>query len=505
MEIDHPIDDPSLPSYRHPTLRAIWEDLQRAFDAYVCLRGEGVKGKYLPPETEEPQDAYAARLERAVFADFYRDSIHAFAGVLSNFNLKNPPATLETTLSNVDRKGNSFKAWWIEADSLMLRDGGTGIQVEMPPNDSRNNAEVIANGILPYLVRRERSKITNWRFSKEDGELEWVTFLEVEPENKGTYGVEMKPRYRIVGRGFQQVLVLERNESTGKFTAVPEGPEVPILMANKQPMPRVPVVWYPADEADFGEGEQPLRQVVEHSISHFRKSSDLEEKTHKCAMPVPVVTGATPGDPSRPAQKVAIGPNSIIYLEQGGTFTFAEPSGSSLKEQREQIADTERLIAKQTLGFLYGDPGGAKTATQAGMEGAQTESGITRTAERKASAAQEVMAIWCLFTGEELDPEAGLTMSASIFERPMEAADVAQLQSLAGGVELISQRSAVEELIRRGKNQAVSSVEEELERLAAEVPPPAEDVGTNDLGGLPPVEPMEVPEEDTPDDDELET
>jgi hypothetical protein len=115
------------------------------------------------------------------------------------------------------------------------------------------------------------------------------------------------------------------------------------------------------------------------------------------------------------------------------------------------------------------------------------------------------MAIWCDFTGEPLDPEAGLAMNHSIFERPMEAADVAQLQALAGGVELISQRSGVEMLIRAGKNQAVSSVDEELERLAAEVPPPAEDVGTNDLGALPPASPMEMPEDDTPDDDELET
>ncbi len=489
-DLDHPVDDPSLPSYQHPALRDLAEDLRRAYDAFQCLRG--VKASYLPQEPAEPDDAYKARLDRAVFTDFFRSSIHAFAGVLSKFSLANPPATMEAASSSIDGEGNSLKAWWMEVDAAMLRDGGVALQVEMPPNESGNAGVEVATGVRPYLVNRRRSKMLNWR-TTGDGKLEWVIFLEMEEEPDGDFGVKTVPRYRMVGRGFQRIYLIERNASND-LVATRVGEDVPILGANRQPLPVVPVVWYPSDEADFGGGELPLRQVVEHCLSHFRESSDLREKTHKCAMPVPVRIGAVPPAPGQNRRDAVIGPNTIIDLEPGGSFAFAEPSATSLAEQRAQIAETEKLIARQTLGFLYGDSGGTKTATQAGMEGAQTESAITRIAERKSSVMQSLMALWVLFTGETLDPDAGLAMSASIYERPMEAADVDQLQKLAGGVELISQRSAIEELQRAGRLKVTTSVEEELERLAEEVPEPAEEVGLNDLGGLPPEEGEELEE-----------
>jgi hypothetical protein len=486
VQLDHPIDDPSLPSYRHPALRELQEDLERAYDAFHCLRDS--KAKYLPQEPEEPPEAYKARLNRAVFTDFFRDSIHAFAGVLSKFALKDPPDSLEAAAANIDLEGNSLTAWFQQADTLMLRDGAALLCVDMPPGQPGSAAEELAMGRRPYFLLRSRSKALNWRVTVANGveSLERVTFLETVEVEDGEFGVKIEPRYRVVGRGAWALFKIERNASNDLEAILIDQGEY--IGANGQPLPVVPVVWYASDQAGFGHGELPLRQVVEHCIEHFQRRSDLREKDHKVNMPVPVAIGRTPPAPGQRQKPLVIGPNSVVDLDQGGSFTFAEPSAASLSFSQAQITEVEKLIARQTLGFLYGDNQGAKTATQAGMEGAQTESAITRIAERKASAMQQLMAIWCLFTGEQLDDEAGLSMSSSIYERPMEAADVSQLQQLAGGVELISQRSAIEELQRAGRLKVTTSVEEELERLAAERPEPAEDVGLNDLGGLPPIE-----------------
>ena len=147
----------------------------------------------------------------------------------------------------------------------------------------------------------------------------------------------------------------------------------------------------------------------------------------------------------------------------------------------------EQLIARQTLGFLYGDPGAVKTATQAGMEGAQTENAVARIAERKRSVMQSIMQLWVLFTGEQLNPDAGIVMADSIYEKPLEAPDITLLQQLTGGESLISKRSAIEELQRAGRLSATTSVDDELERLKTETAERADDVDLNDLGGLPPV------------------
>lgn len=470
MKIDHPTDDVTLPSYHHPTLRAVEPQLQKAYHVWTGLTGKEindrlVKETYLPQEPREPPDAYKARLRRSVFCYFFREAISGLAGVLNSFTLASPPRTMEAKLSNIDSKGNSLKTWLLDANSLMFRDGALCIQVEMPINDAQNNRDAMRDGIAPYLVTRERSKVINWRFA-EDGQLEWVIFLEAEQKPDGIYGVKIVYQYRVVGRGYQQVLQLKRNE-TGKFTVI-EGPKIPILNSRKQPADRVPVIWYPSKKSDFGEGDLPLQQVIDLSIAHFQKLSDLWEKDHACNVIIPVVAGQVPPVPGQEQRELVIGNNSAIFLETGGSFNLETADPGSMAESRLQIQDIERMIAAQSLNFRYGDPNNTKTATQAGMEGAQTESKLRDTADRMASMMQEVMATWCMFTGETLQPNAGLSMAASIFERPLDAQGIAQLQRLTGDGQLLSSFTAITELSRRGIYPALDRPEDEVARINEE-------------------------------------
>ena len=131
-------------------LREVAGDLQRAYDAFNMMRG--VKERYLPQEPKEPPEAYKARLDRSVFADFFRGSITAFAGVLSKYELVDAPQTLLDAQNNIDRAGNSLAAALIKADTYALRDGAVVIQVDMPQNQSVNRAAEIANGVSPYFL-----------------------------------------------------------------------------------------------------------------------------------------------------------------------------------------------------------------------------------------------------------------------------------------------------------------------------------------------------------------
>jgi hypothetical protein len=242
------------------------------------------------------------------------------------------------------------------------------------------------------------------------------------------------------------------------------------LDARQKPLPICPVVWYPAEKAGFGKGGQPLRQVVEHCIEHFQMRSDLKEKTHKCAMPVPVRKGAPPPMPGQAVTPLVIGPNTAVDVDKDGDFFFREPSATSLAEQREQVKGVEELINQQLLGFLSGDSKITKTATQAQLEGGRTQVSIKSLGERKKSVMQSILAIWCLYTGEELPVGAGLTMDENAFVPPLDAQGAKALMDLTGGEPLISQESAVEELQRGGFNRATSNVEDEMERIRKERP-----------------------------------
>ena len=472
MKSEHPGTDPKLPSFRHPILQEHARDLEKAFDAWYCLRGEETKRKYLPKEPAEPATAYEGRLGRAVFSDFFKAGIEAFAGVLSRSDLIDPPPTFERAVDNVDLEGNSLQAFWLTVDALCLRDGGVPILVEMPDGQPTDGANEAALKRRPYLVNRTRSTCLNWRTTIVDS-VEVVTrctFLEwAEVDDPdGGFGVMYEERYRVIEPGKWTLYKLtKRADGTLALEVVDEGQ---YLDAKQQPLTVCPVVWYPAEKAGFGKGGPPLRQVVEHCIEHFQMRSDLKEKTHKCAMPVPVRKGAPPPMPGQAVTPLVIGPNTAIDVDKDGDFFFREPSATSLAEQRAQVKEVEDLINQQLLGFLSGDSKQTKTATQAQLEGGRTQVSIKAMGERKRSVMQSILAIWCLYTGEELAVGAGLTMDENAYDAPLDAQSAAQLQALAGGVELISQQSAVEELQRGGFNRATSSVEDEMARIRAERP-----------------------------------
>jgi hypothetical protein len=480
----HPNNDASLPSFWHPTRKDLDDDLKRSLDAWNYLRGK--KEQYLPKETGEPEPAYRARLNRAVYSAFFRDGIETFAGILSRFELRDAPSTLQDLEGNIDNEGNDLTTFMMGADSMLLRDGGVCLGVEMPPNPAANRAQELGANIRPYFVARSRGLLLNWRTTYVAGVemLQRATFLEMVELPDGDYGTKLEPRYRVIEPGRWTVYKIEQQGKGQEYVATVDVDEDgnerqgEYLQPNGQPLPVAPLVWYSADGDQWGEGGMPMRQVLEHDLEHFRTRSDLAEKTHKVAMPVPVRTGMPVPAPGMAPEPLTIGPNSVVDVPEGGGFMFAEPAASSLAEQRSQIEAIELLIKAKTANFAYGD-GGNKTATQSALEAAHAQAGVSKLAARKDSALQQLMAIWALFTGEQLDLNAGINVSSTIYDRPL---DPQSRQVLISEVDagLLSRQSAVEILQRGGANPITQSPEDEMERLRGDERRMAAMVGVND-------------------------
>jgi hypothetical protein len=473
--------DPSLPSYVHPVLEELMDDLQAAYDFWTGLKG--VKEKHLPREVGEPAQAYKGRLMRAEWTDFYRTAIEGFAGVLSRFELRNPPASMEKVQDNIDLLGNSVQSFLLTVDQWVLRDGGAPILVEMEAELPENNAE--KRDRRPYLVTHPRRFMLNWRPGMNGSKpvVQKCTFLEyrVKEESRsagtgvgprkatgqnpdpealalasGGFGDEMEEVYRVCGPGWWVVMRISTDKKSA--TVIDRGL---FLDHTKKPLTYVPVVWYPASRADFGEGDLPMDRTGRLNAAHFRKTSDYEEKDHRVNMPVPVEEGGMPPTPGQKDTRNVLGPNTLKRVQLGGKFYFAEPNATSLRETREGIMHLEEQIQQQSISFLYGSSGASKTATQSGLEAASSQASLSAMVEQKDSVFQRIMAIWCDYTGEVLHPDAGLAISNTIYDKPLTSQDVAQLPPLVDGL-LMSRRSAIHELQRAGINRSSNSPEEEL-------------------------------------------
>lgn len=489
QRLDHPTNDPKLPSYVGPALRRVLSDLEVTRDCWNLLRDpDAARGqedallrRYLPKEPREPAEAYRVRLAYSRYPSFFPDAIRSFSGVLSRFQLASPPATLEAAASNIDRQGNSLKAVLTAADQGVMRDGGCYLLVDMPAERPGSLAEERATGRRPYLTLVDRADVLTFRVAMV-GTSQVATQVVVRewaevPMEEGDYGTTIEARYRVIttqaGATTWRVLRLTR-DSSGTYGAVVDVDEQgqpregTYQAAGGRPYPRPPIAWYPSRIAEgFGQGAVPLIGLALDTLDHFRTRADQKELMRKLAMPVPVRTGMPPPPPGQAAPAVVLGANSFLDLPQGSSFEFKSPSSDSLAPRAAEVEHIEGLIREQTLSFMYGSGGGAKTATQADLEGVSSQANIRTMAEAKTNVVQQLLELWCLFTGESLAPDAGIVMDANLHDRPLGPQDTAQLSSLAMN-ELLSQRSLTEILIRGGVNTAATSPEQELERLEAE-------------------------------------
>ena len=468
MEVTHPVNDESLVSYHRPELLALLPGLELALDCWNLLDTNGrgsEKSKYLHKEVGEPATAYKERLHRSTYTPIFRDSIRAYAGLLSRFQLAGVPPSMEASEQNIDMQGSSVQSFWSSCDELAIRDGGVFIMVDMPPSDGETNyLDELRNGRTPYVMQIERRDVINWSVEYIRGRefIRHVTVRQLRSRPAPTgYGAIIEPVYLVMKPGSVETFRLEKRD--GRWIQFSEG----VIQTT---LPVVPVRWYGASSPRFAQGDLPMNGLAELSIQHYQMRSDLQELLHKCAMPVPVRKGAPIGTNGRPAPLV-IGPNTAVDLQDNGDFQFAEPTGRSLERHQAEITHVEALMDRSGLNFLYG--ANIKTATEASLRASQISSQVSSLIRNKTSSFVGVMRLWAAYAGElaTLTSESGIALNDSLINRPIDPSGIAQMVNLYNAG-ILSKRTVLDELQRGGILDPDMKIEVELERIRNEQPQP---------------------------------
>lgn len=467
MALQAPTNNPQLVSYWRPELSALRPTLARASDCWALLpRDEdqierSVRARYLPQEIGEPRDAYAGRIGRSSYPATYRDAIRSFAGLLSRFQLINPPKSFEAAENDIDMRGSSLRRFLSDVDQLVLRDGAAAVMVEMPPQDPSvtSRIEEIRSGRRPYLVLLKREQVINWRSHLEAGRevLDLVVLRLEEEMPDGDYGSKTEEVFMVMVPGAWRKVALKGGRN-GSYVEE-------VLEEGTTSLDEIPLAWIGSTCNRIGDSDVIMDSLAQLSIEHMQLRSDLAELIHKCALPA----GVRVGDsllPDGSPKPLTIGPNSVLDLPEGGSFSWAEIGGGSLQRHQEEVLHVEKLMKEASLSFLWGDSGN-RTATEAALASTQVSSQVRALIEGKMSAFRQILFFWASYSGEKLNAEAGISLSDSLIARPMEAVDVAQLVSLNTN-QLISHQTTLEELQRGGVLDPDLSIDEELERIAEE-------------------------------------
>lgn len=472
MDITHPTNDPALVSYHRPELMSLLSGLELALDCWSLLstasRGSE-KGKYLPKEPGEPTSAYKSRLHRSTYTPIFRDSVRAYAGLLSRFQLIDPPPSLLQSQHDVDLRGSSIHGFSSRCDELAIRDAGVYVVVDMPPASGTNNfVDELAEGRRPYCMIVERKDVINWSLRYVNGRevVERVTVRQLRAtSNSDGYGSTLEPVYLVMRPGSVEVFRVEKSQSGWRNE--PLGPPI------QTSLDYIPIRWYGLSTSSFAQGELAMNGLAEMSIQHFQMRSDLQELLHKCAMPVPVRKGAPVGSDGRSAPMI-IGSNSGMDLPENGEFLFAEPTGRSIERHQAEIAHLEALMDRSGLNFLYG--ANVKTATEASLRASQISSQVNSLIRNKVATMAWLFRVWAEYAGEtdKLTSESGIQVNDSLINRPIDPSGIAQMINLHKA-KLSSRRVVLEELQRGGVLDPDMNIDDELRRIAEEgreEPPP---------------------------------
>jgi hypothetical protein len=403
--------DPNLISYHHETLQGIMPQLDFVSDMWIGKRAwfddnrfvvmgnqvqwgrteEQKSFKYLPrAAAEEPLD-HVERLQLSRFDRYFRNAIEKdFASLLSRFSVDDAHPSIDESLPNFDRQGNSIYTFAHDWIAYALRDGMAGVLVDYPRVEPGTRRDQIAGlGLRPYPVLYKRENIINWDyFYAPSGEIILTELVLVDYVRvaEGTYGSTVETRYkRLWLEDGRQWCEIKRVETDGKGGQPQEVTVEPPFMTGAESITFVPL----ALSINPFEAEIPLEDIANLNLSHYRKQTDMDVFLHLCSGPTLNVNDLNPAATSRDAPVVKVGPRAVLRNVEA-KWIGVDPS--SLESLRLDVAAVEEKIKALTLAFFSGNA--SPTATQVLIESTQTQANILGMAEFIESAFQTLFTFW---------------------------------------------------------------------------------------------------------------
>ena len=223
------------------------------------------------------------------------------------------------------------------------------------------------------------------------------------------------------------------------------------------------------DDHGFMVSEPPLWALAETNLAHWQSYSDQRNALRFARMAILHQTGVSPEEVKKPLK---IGPTATVRTTNpSATLAFVEHSGQSMK-----IGADDLQTLKQDMDDLAGQPlmirpSGSLTATEKAIDEGKAAATILawiRALETGLEQAYKLAAEWIGATIPDtfrvnIYSDFALTFKSS------EDTTVLTAMRTSGN---LSQRTYLEEIQRRGVLSDKVDIDEELDRIANEAPPP---------------------------------
>lgn len=343
-----------------------WRDGRVAYDGEEAVKAEGIR--YLPPAQSMVLDGmsspselgsinYEGYLSRAVFHDFFRESVETHIGLLhSKEAVIELPDALLPLLQSATGDGASLLHLYRQVHEEQLVTGRLGLMLDV----ATNSAEP-----LPYIALYKAEHIINWdadEFDQGQHKLKMVVLDESGPQRVGTYDWKDQERYRILSLGTPDEQAVEPGagtaqeevEKSAKYqVAVTEGMdpgEWVMPMLRGQTLEQIPFVFINSKDLTATPDRPPLQGLTRLCFTIYRAEADYRQSLHMQGQDTLVIIGGTRGGiDAQNGDAIRVGAGAHIQTDVNGDAKFIGVSSQGLPEQRMAL-ENDRQQARTRSG-----------------------------------------------------------------------------------------------------------------------------------------------------------
>jgi hypothetical protein len=375
--------DPSRVDYRRPESAAILPDLDLMADLLAGTRRMHERANmYIRRWSAELPEVYAIRSTCETLYGGFARVLDASTGMM----FAKPPVlsfandavadVVTPHWQNIDAAGTAGHVWARRFASWALRDGLALILVDHPAvSGTLTLADESRLNLRPTWAMYARRHILSWQTETLDNADTLTLVTLSEPTTVATgYGVELRHYIRVLrlldGVATWEVLDITDNEdgvvvSSGVFTD-----------RAGRPFTRLPVaVAYTGEVEAPLCARPPLLPVAWANLSHYQISTDLRFYRSLAAYPQPLIEGNLAADPTTGLpSSLNLGPMVAVRVAEGGKFSWAEISGSSLETLVSGVREKLEQMAQMGLSFIASEKANNQTAEARRLDAAGEQS-----------------------------------------------------------------------------------------------------------------------------------
>jgi hypothetical protein len=411
--------DPTRPDYRRHESAYALHDLDLMADLLAGTRRLHEKAsRYIRRWSAELPEVYAIRSTCETLYGGFARTLDASTGMMFSKPpvLTFPSDAVQDALTphwaNIDAAGTHGNVWARRFASWALRDGLAVILVDHPEAPAGTTlADEQRLNLRPTWAMYARRNVLSWQTETQDN-AETLTLLTLhEPTTVAVgYGVETRDYIRIL-RLVDGIAAWELVDMTDDEPAlVAQG----VFRARSgQPFTRLPIA-----VAATGEVEAPfvvrppLLPVAYANIAHYQISTDLRFYRSLAAYPQPKVTGnlandQTTGLPSN----LELGPMVAVRVQEGGDFSWAEITGSSLETLVSGVQEKLQQMAQMGLAFLSGETSSQQTAEARRLDASAEQSTLAAAAQGIEDAINLALEFHAQYLGIPADQSPAITIN----------------------------------------------------------------------------------------------